>query len=75
MYENAKKLYDEVVDTLGHPDIFFGNHGVLGKIIGPDGNVADVSPQIFEEIWRTNTGTNFYVRRRCCLRYTQFRLM
>lgn len=75
MYENAKKLYDEVVDTLGHPDIFFGNHGVLGKIIGPDGNVADVSPQICEEIWRTNTGTNFYVRRRCCLRYTQFRLM
>lgn len=66
-YENAKKLHDEVVDALGHPDIFFGNHGVAGNTIGPNGDVADISPQMFEETWRTNTGTNFYVRRQCWL--------
>ncbi len=66
-YDNAKTLHDEVVNALGHPDIFFGNHGVAGNTIGPNGDVADISPQMFEETWRTNTGTNFYVRRQCWL--------
>lgn len=61
-YENAKTLYDEVVARMGHPDIFFGNHGATVKTVGATGNIEDISPEIFEETWRTNTGTTFYVR-------------
>ncbi|KAI0085902.1 3-oxoacyl-reductase [Irpex rosettiformis] len=64
-YENAKKLHDDVVLTLGHPDIFFGNHGITKSVIGPNGNLGDISPQMFEETWRTNTGTNFYLAQLC----------
>ena len=60
-YEATKKLYDEVVKTLGHPDVLLGNHGVSTKHIGPAGNVEDVSFEEFEQTWRTNTGTNYYV--------------
>jgi 3-oxoacyl-[acyl-carrier protein] reductase len=60
-YEEAKKLHDEVVAKLGHPDIFFGNHGSAFKIIGPNGNIGDIDYQMFEQTWRLNTGTNYYV--------------
>ena len=62
-YEATKKLFDDVVETLGHPDILLGNHGASMKHIGPTGNVEDVSPELFEETWRVNTGTNYYVSR------------
>lgn len=61
-YENAKSLHDRVVSKLGNPDIFFGNHGIAGKLIGPRGDIGQITPEMFEETWRTNTGTNFYVR-------------
>lgn len=60
-YEATKKMYDEVVQTLGNPDILFGNHGAAFKHIGPNGDIADISPEMFEQTWRLNTGTNFYV--------------
>ncbi len=61
-YENARKLCDEVVEVLGHPDILFSNHGVTGPRIGPEGDMQAVSAEAFEEIWRTNTGTGYVVR-------------
>lgn len=61
-YENARKLHEEVVRVLGHPDILFSNHGVTGPRIGPEGDIQDVSPEDFEEIWRTNAGTGYVVR-------------
>ena len=61
-YENAKGLYDRVVSVLGHPDILFGNHGAAFKHIGPSGDIQDVSFEMFEETWRLNMGTNYYVR-------------
>lgn len=63
-YEQAKRLHEEVVQRLGHPDIFFGNHGATAKTIGPSGDIQDISPEVFEQTWRLNTGTNYYVRPR-----------
>ncbi|PSR73179.1 hypothetical protein PHLCEN_2v10956 [Hermanssonia centrifuga] len=60
-YENTKSLYDDVVKRLGHPDILFGNHGATKKTIGPTGDIGDISPELFEETWKLNTGTNFYL--------------
>ena len=61
-YDNARKLCDEVVKVLGHPDILFSNHGVTGPKIGPHGDIQEVSAETFEEIWRTNAGTGYVVR-------------
>ncbi|KAI1785615.1 3-oxoacyl-reductase, partial [Ganoderma leucocontextum] len=69
-YENARKLCDQVVEVLGHPDILFSNHGVTGPKIGPQGDMQEVSAEAFEEIWRTNAGTG-YVLAQKCLPYMQ----
>ncbi|KAI0738066.1 3-oxoacyl-reductase [Daedaleopsis nitida] len=69
-YENARKLCDEVVHGLGHPDILFSNHGVTGPRIGPEGDMQTVSAETFEEVWRTNAGTG-YVLAQKCLPYMQ----
>ena len=61
-YEAARKLCDEVVQVMGHPDILFSNHGVSGPRIGPEGDMQTVSAETFEEIWRTNSGTGYVVR-------------
>ncbi|KAI8974192.1 3-oxoacyl-reductase [Trametes punicea] len=64
-YDNARKLYDQVVDVLGHPDILFSNHGVTGPKIGPEGDMQDVPAEVFEEIWRTNAGTHYVLAQKC----------
>ncbi|KAI0628878.1 3-oxoacyl-reductase [Trametes polyzona] len=69
-YDNARKLHKDVVEVLGNPDILFSNHGVTGPRIGPEGDIQDVSPEAFEEIWRTNAGTG-YVLAQKCLPYMQ----
>lgn len=46
---------------MGDPDILFCNAGILGKTIGPKGNIQDISVDLFEETWRTNTGVHFLV--------------
>ncbi|KIP04577.1 hypothetical protein PHLGIDRAFT_25521 [Phlebiopsis gigantea 11061_1 CR5-6] len=60
-YDQAKVLYDQVVAKLGNPDILLGNHGATFKTIGPTGDIQDISFEMFEETWRLNTGTNYYV--------------
>ena len=60
-YDATRRLYGEVVETLGNPDVLFSNHGVAGPTIGPYGDIQNVSPELFEEIWRTNAGTHFLV--------------
>ena len=67
-YENARKLCDEVVAVLGHPDVLFSNHGVTGPKIGPQGDMQQVSAEAFEETWRTNAGTGYVVRTHYCCR-------
>lgn len=61
-YDGARKLHAEVVSKMSNPDILFNNSGVTRARIGPQGNIQDVSPEMFEETWRTNTGTHFLVR-------------
>ncbi|KZT11195.1 3-oxoacyl-reductase [Laetiporus sulphureus 93-53] len=64
-YDEARRLHAEVVSVLGNPDILFSNHGIAGPKIGPDGDIRDISPDIFEEVWRTNTGTSFLLAQLC----------
>ncbi|OBZ75870.1 3-oxoacyl-[acyl-carrier-protein] reductase FabG [Grifola frondosa] len=64
-YENARTLHAHVVKGLGHPDILFSNHGVTGPVIGPEGDIGKVSAEVFEEIWRTNTGTAYLLAQLC----------
>lgn len=64
-FDQAKALYDQVVTTLGSPDILFGNHGATFKTIGPTGDIQDISFEMFEETWRLNTGTNYYLAQLC----------
>ena len=60
-YEGVDKLYSEVVSQLGNPDILFNNSGVTRKVIGPTGDIQQITPEMFEDTWRTNTGTHFKV--------------
>lgn len=60
-FEETKKLYDEVVQKLGNPDILFGNHGATFTQIGPTGDIRDIGTQEFEDTWRLNVGANYYV--------------
>ncbi|KZT74115.1 NAD(P)-binding protein [Daedalea quercina L-15889] len=64
-YDDARKLYSEVVQTLGNPDILFSNHGMAGPTIGPNGDIRNISPELFEETWRTNAGTHFLLTQLC----------
>ncbi|PCH38488.1 NAD(P)-binding protein [Wolfiporia cocos MD-104 SS10] len=69
-YDEARRLHAAVVQTLGHPDILYSNHGIAGPKIGPEGDIADVSAEVFEETWRTNTGTS-YVLAQLCVPYME----
>ncbi|KAH8100386.1 3-oxoacyl-reductase [Cristinia sonorae] len=64
-YDGAEKLHENVVKTLGHPDILFANHGTTGRKIGPTGDIQDISVEHFEEIWRTHAGTSFRLTQLC----------
>lgn len=64
-YEDARRLHAEVVQTLGNPDILYANHGIAGPKIGPTGDIKDISVEVFEEVWRTNTGTSYALAQLC----------
>ncbi|KAJ3565516.1 hypothetical protein NP233_g7584 [Leucocoprinus birnbaumii] len=64
-YDGVRKLYEDVVRVMGHPDVLFNNAGVLGGTIGPNGNIQDVSVETFENTWRTNTGTAYLLTQLC----------
>lgn len=60
-YNNVRKLHAEVVHHMGHPDILFNNSGTTNRVIGPNGNIEDVSVEEFESTWKTNTGSSYLV--------------
>ncbi|KAK7679625.1 hypothetical protein QCA50_017337 [Cerrena zonata] len=64
-YAATDNLYNQVISELGHPDILFSNHGATGKVIGPNGNIEDISVEMFEDIWRVNAGTHFRLAQLC----------
>ena len=51
---------------MGHLDILFCNAGIMGKTIGPKGNIQDVPAELFEETWRVNTGVHYLVCIQSC---------
>ncbi|GJJ14243.1 hypothetical protein Clacol_008507 [Clathrus columnatus] len=57
-YDGARALYHSVKTIMGDIDILYCNSGVLGKTIGPRGNIQDLSIEMFEDIWRANIGTH-----------------
>ena len=60
-YENVRKLYADVVAQMGLVDVLFNNSGVTNTVIGPQGNIQDISIDEFEKTWRTNTGSSYLV--------------
>ncbi|KAF9483667.1 NAD-binding protein [Pholiota conissans] len=64
-YEGVHKLHAAVIAEMGHPDILFNNSGVTNKVIGPQGDIQDISAEMFERTWRTNTGTAFLLTQKC----------
>ncbi|TDL24598.1 NAD-binding protein [Rickenella mellea] len=64
-YDAVRKLHADVVEKMGYPDILFNNSGVTGPMIGPKGNIQDITPEIFEETWRINTGSSFLLTQLC----------
>lgn len=61
-YDGARKLHREVAEKMGNPDILFNNAGIMGTFLGIEGSIYDITPEMFEKTWRTNTGTQFLVR-------------
>ncbi|TFK38451.1 NAD-binding protein [Crucibulum laeve] len=64
-YENVRKLYREVIETMGDPDILFNNSGATNSVIGPQGDIADVGVEEFEKTWRVNTGSSYLLTQLC----------
>ncbi|KAF8586880.1 NAD-binding protein [Ramaria rubella] len=58
-YEATRALHHAVTEFMGAPDILFCNSGILGKTIGPKGDIQDIPVELFEETWRTNTGVHY----------------
>jgi len=64
-YDGARKLHKEVAEKMGNPDILFNNAGIMGKFLGLEGSIYDITPEMFEHTWRTNTGTQFLLTQLC----------
>ncbi|KAF5378922.1 hypothetical protein D9757_008727 [Collybiopsis confluens] len=58
-YLDVRRLHEEVVQKMGHPDILFNNAGALVKTIGRMGDIGEVSIDEFEQTWRLNTGSSY----------------
>ncbi|KIK54769.1 hypothetical protein GYMLUDRAFT_48464 [Collybiopsis luxurians FD-317 M1] len=64
-YDGVRQLYNQVVQTMGHPDILFNNAGALIKTIGRMGNMQDVSIEEFEKTWKLNAGSSYLLTQLC----------
>ncbi|KIK54767.1 hypothetical protein GYMLUDRAFT_87926 [Collybiopsis luxurians FD-317 M1] len=64
-YDGVRQLYNQVVQTMDHPDILFNNARALVKTIGRMGNVQDVSIDEFEMTWKLNAGSGYLLTQLC----------
>lgn len=55
-YDEVRRLHQEVVEKMGHPDILFNNAGV-GRVA----SIEDVAVDEFEQTWRVNVGSGYLV--------------
>ena len=56
-----RQLHTEVIQKLGHPDVLFNNSGATNSVIGPQGDIQNVSIEEFEATWRLNAGSSYLV--------------
>ncbi|ESK95402.1 3-ketoacyl-acyl carrier protein reductase [Moniliophthora roreri MCA 2997] len=64
-FDSVRRLHEQVVEQLGHPDILFNNAGATGKIIGKMGDIQDANIDEFERIWRLNTASSYLLTQLC----------
>ncbi|KAF9039130.1 NAD-binding protein [Panaeolus papilionaceus] len=64
-YNGVRKLHQDVVNTLGHPDILFNNAGATFSVVGPQGDIQAVSVEEFEQTWKMNTGSGYLLTQLC----------
>ncbi|KAF8966072.1 NAD-binding protein [Flammula alnicola] len=64
-YDNVRNLHAAVVAEMGHPDVLFNNSGVTNTVIGPQGNIQDISVEEFESTWRVNAGSSYLLTQLC----------
>ncbi|KAJ3486286.1 hypothetical protein NLI96_g4355 [Meripilus lineatus] len=65
-YPAVDELHRQVVNKMGRDvDVLFVNHGATGRIIGPNGDIGGIPPEMFEEIWRLHTGSTFRLTQLC----------
>jgi len=57
--EGVRALHADIVRELGPIDILFVNHGIIGHMLGRDGNIEDLDFSIFARTWQNNTAPAF----------------
>ncbi len=63
-YDSVRHLHQEVVQSLGNPDILFVNAGANGGHTSVQ-NLKDVPIDAFEQTWRINTGSGILLTQLC----------
>jgi 3-oxoacyl-[acyl-carrier protein] reductase len=64
-YDNVRRLHEEVIEKMGHPDVLFNNSGVTNQVIGPQGDIESVGVEEFEKTWRVNAGSSYLLTQLC----------
>jgi len=63
-YDSVRRMYEDITDALGNPDILFNNAGSAAGH-SPVANLGDVPIEIFEKTWRINTGSAILLTQLC----------
>jgi len=63
-YDSVRRMYEDITDAMGNPDILFNNAGSAAGH-SPVTNLADVPIEIFEKTWRINTGSAILLTQLC----------
>lgn len=65
-YANVDALHKQIIHKMGRGvDVLFVNHGATGRVIGPNGDIQKISPDMFEKSWRLHTGSTFRLTQLC----------
>ncbi|EIM84938.1 NAD-P-binding protein, partial [Stereum hirsutum FP-91666 SS1] len=59
--DQVRKMYEEVVEKMGHIDVLYNNAAMSGKNLGIKGRIGDIGLEEFETVWRTNVQASFLV--------------
>lgn len=59
--DQVRKLYEAVVEKMGHIDVLYNNAAMSGKTLGIKGSIGQIDLDEFETVWRTNVQASFLV--------------